>query len=95
MLPVVQDDIVRNIGELQMKFVLTEEALGLESAIVFLTNFERELQAYVEYLEEYFKIMRNAGSICGRLSLELGIESYRTHAEWARRAHSELSEKIK
>ena len=84
--PVRREDVVFHLDELVLRFSLMA---GLQTAAQtrrFLEGFVREVEAYVLELRRQEKALPADAPLHGRLALQCGIESYRAHARWARRA---------
>ena len=80
--PVVQDDVVRDMDQLMLRFAFMESA----AAVRFLMSLERELKSYVPVLREYLAKHQAEMPLSGSLALESGIRDYETHLRWARDA---------
>jgi transposase-like protein len=52
----------------------------------FLVDLARQLESYVRELENELEARPSSPTPHGSLALQCGIESYRAHARWARRA---------
>jgi DNA-binding PadR family transcriptional regulator len=84
--PVGQDDVVRGIEELMLRFAFMDSVVGKAAAARFLKSLERELSSYVRALRKYLVKHRAEMPLSGRLALESGVRGYETHLRWARDA---------
>jgi len=89
--PVTRDDVVWRMEELLLRFAFMDLLVGSPAVCRFLQSLTKALEAHVEELESYSHAMREPDSLHGRLALESGIASYRTHTRWARRALAEMT----
>lgn len=89
--PVRREDVVFHLDELLLRFSLMG---GLQTAVQtrrFLSSFARQVEAYVVELRRQHEALPGDAPLHGRLALQCGIESYRAHARWAKRALSRFS----
>lgn len=89
--PVTRDDVVFRLDELLLRFSLMAGLLSAAQTRRFLRTFTREVEAYVVELRRQEEALPVDASVHGTLALECGIESYRAHARWAKRALDRLS----
>lgn len=91
--PVTGDDVIWKLDELMLRFAFHSILESDPATIEFLTGFVSEVDAYTRELERQSKSMPDEATRHGKLALEAGIESYRAHARWARKAlkHFEAS----
>lgn len=93
--PVRRDDVVFRLDELLLRFSLMG---GLQTVVQtrrFLKSFAREVEAYVVELRRQQEALSGDAPLHGRLALDCGIQSYRAHARWAKRALSRFSSRKK
>ncbi len=88
--PVRRAEVVHALEELQLRYVFTYEVSGAVTAVRFLAETERAVQAYVRELREFLAAVRSQMHLGGRLALEHGIEGYEAYVRWTRRARNEL-----
>jgi DNA-binding PadR family transcriptional regulator len=84
--PITEEDVVRRIGELMLRFAFMDDALGAERSVAFLREFAERLAEYVPRLHEYMGAHAGAMPVSGRLALESGIGEYEARLEWAKKA---------
>jgi len=92
-LEISADDAIWRLDELMLRFAF-HSFLGSDRATrEFLRALARETDAYSKVLENEMANLPESTPIHGRLALESGVESYRVHSQWARRAllHFEVS----
>lgn len=90
--PFGRTEIIRNLNDLLLRFALFDGNLDRKAALRFLARFEQELAGQVRDLERFMASSGMAGSAStGALAFANGIESYRGHLQWARRARERLS----
>jgi DNA-binding PadR family transcriptional regulator len=82
--PIVEEDMVRRLAELLLRFAFMDETLGAERSLAFLQEFAGKLAAYIPTLREYLDTHAGAISLSGRLALESGIQEYEARLEWAK-----------
>lgn len=82
--PVTQDDVMRRIGELMLRFAFMDEALGAERTTEFLREYAERLSEYLPGLKEFHKAEADKMPLSGRLAFESGIEEYEVRLKWAR-----------
>ena len=84
--PVMQQDLVRNLDALMLRFAFMDQFAEKGAALRFLKSFQKELAAYIPNLRKYLKSNRDHMPRSGRLALESGIQAYETHLRWTRGA---------
>ena len=84
--PITRADMISRREELCLRFVYMERALSRQEAVSFLEHYRREALSYTKNLTEYSASVKDAFPLHASLALELGIEGYRAHARWAKRA---------
>lgn len=82
--PVTRDDVIRGVGDLMLRFAFMDGALGAQEAIRFLSEFAKELEAYIPTLQQYLKLHAPEMPFSGQLALECGIQEYKMRLRWAR-----------
>jgi DNA-binding PadR family transcriptional regulator len=82
--PVTQDDVMRRIGELMLRFAFMDDALGAERTTDFLREYAERLSEYLPNLKEFHKAQTNTMPMSARLAFESGIEEYEVRLKWAR-----------
>jgi DNA-binding PadR family transcriptional regulator len=82
--PIVEEDMVRRVGELLLRFAFMDETLGAERSLEFLQEFAGKLALYIPTLREYLDVHAGKMSTSGRLALEIGIHEYEARLAWAR-----------
>jgi DNA-binding PadR family transcriptional regulator len=82
--PVTQDDVMRRIGELMLRFAFMDDALGAERATEFLREYSVQLSEYVPSLKEFHGAQADKMTMSARLAFESGIEEYEARLKWAR-----------
>ena len=93
--PVTGDDVIWKMDELMLRFAFHSFLESDEATRSFLTSFIAELDAYVRALERQRKDLPDEVTRHGKLAIESGIESYRAHTRWARRALKEFSRRAR
>jgi DNA-binding PadR family transcriptional regulator len=78
------DDIVRRIDELLLRFAFMDETLGAERSVEFLDEFAGRLSTYVQVLLEYLAAHGKQMPTSGRLALESGMQEYEARLRWAK-----------
>lgn len=89
---VQRDDVIWHVDELMLRFAFHSFLDSNAATHEFLDGFRRELDGYVVELQGQLKMMPPDVPIHGRLALEAGIESYKAHARWARKALTHFEE---
>jgi DNA-binding PadR family transcriptional regulator len=82
--PIVEQDMVRGIAELLLRFAFMDETLGPERSLAFLQEFAGTLSSYVPTLRSYLDAHASEMSTSGRLALESGIQEYEARLAWAK-----------
>jgi DNA-binding PadR family transcriptional regulator len=82
--PIVEEDMVRRVAELLLRFAFMDETLGAERSLEFLQEFAEKLAAYIPTLREYLDAHASEMSTSGRLALESGIQEYEARLVWAK-----------
>jgi len=92
--PVTRDDVAFRLDELLLRFAFMANFPAAESTQSFLRDLARELAGYIDDLQRQLEALPLGPPPHPRLAVECGIESYRAHLRWARRAlrHFELIE---
>lgn len=86
--PPTGTDVIRGMDHLFVRFAFMGEALPAEVVVRFLNTLAREIDEHVEDLRQFRREAAAGMSITGRLAYDAGVESYETHAAWARRARA-------
>ena len=84
--PITRADMISRREELCLRFAYMEKVLSRRESISFLEQYRREALSYSKSLSEYAASVTDAFPLHASLALELGIEGYRAHARWAKRA---------
>jgi DNA-binding PadR family transcriptional regulator len=84
-------DVVWRMPELILRFAFMEQILSLDRRMAFLKELHGRISQYATQLEGMLSSAKPPLSLHGRLSMQLGIASYRMHAQWARTAMKELA----
>jgi DNA-binding PadR family transcriptional regulator len=82
--PIVDEDLVRGIGELLLRFAFMDETLGAERSLAFLQEFAAKLSSYIPTLRGYRDANASEMSMSGRLALESGVQEYEARLAWAK-----------
>jgi DNA-binding PadR family transcriptional regulator len=82
--PIVEEDMVRRVGELLLRFAFMDETLGAERSLEFLQEFAGKLALYIPTLRGYLDVHAGKMSTSGRLALESGIHEYEARLAWAK-----------
>jgi DNA-binding PadR family transcriptional regulator len=82
--PIVEEDLVRRVAELLLRFAFMDETLGAERSLKFLEEFARKLALYIPTLRAYLDAHASEMSMSGRLALEMGIQEYEARLVWAK-----------
>ncbi len=82
--PVTQDDVMRRVGELMLRFAFMDEVLGAERTTEFLREYAERLSEYLPSLKEFHKAQASTLPMSARLAFESGIEEYEVRLKWAR-----------
>ena len=77
-----RDDIVREIGELMLRFAFTEGTLGTEAATRLLKNLEAGLNSYVPTLKDFLRQNGPRMTMSGMLALDSGVRNYEALQQW-------------
>jgi DNA-binding PadR family transcriptional regulator len=93
--PVSRDQVIREMGELMLRFAFTERVLGSPAALQFLKDLEKELRRYVPTLREFLDAQKDAMPLSGRLALESGIRGYESQLSWTKYAIAMYAKKDK
>lgn len=84
--PVTQDEVIRGLDGVMLRFAFSEQAAGRQASIGLLKSLQAELTSYLPALHE----QRTAGiatmPTSGSLALESGIRSYETLLRWTKDA---------
>ena len=86
---VTQDDVALRMDELMLRFAFMDIA-GRRVTRDFLARLAEEIDVRLESLEEVLSEMEGSALSHGRLALQAGIDGYRAHGAWARRALESL-----
>jgi DNA-binding PadR family transcriptional regulator len=80
--PVEEQDVVRRMNELMLRFAFLDRAVGEEATLRFLQSLEAELRNYVPKIKRFFKDHAVAMPTSGRLALEAGVLGYEARLRW-------------
>jgi len=89
--PVRREDILWHMDDLMLRFAFMDRFVGHDEILVFLRQFESELEACVSHLGKFLKPLVAGMPACERLSMEHGFESYKMSLAWVRRAIEEVA----
>ena len=84
--PVTEDDVIRRIPELMVRFAFMDQLLGEKSAAKFLGEFAGGMAGYIPSLQQFLEAHASEMPLSGRLALECGIEEYEMRLRWARKS---------
>ena len=82
--PITDEDVVRHLGELLLRFAFMDETLGAPRSQAFLQEFAGKLSAYIPSLRDYLNAHAKSMPVSGRLALESGIQEYEARLSWAK-----------
>ena len=82
--PIADEDMVRGIAELLLRFAFMDETLGPERSLAFLQEFAGKLSRYIPILRRYLDAHASEMSTSGRLALESGVQEYEARLAWAK-----------
>jgi len=82
--PIADEEVVRHLGELLLRFSFMDETLGARRSLAFLQEFAGKLSSYVPSLREYLKVHGRSMPLSGRLALESGVLEYEARLSWAK-----------
>jgi DNA-binding PadR family transcriptional regulator len=86
--PVGEQDVVRRINELMLRFAFLDRAVGKEATLQFLLSMETELRRYVPKVKRFFTDNGAAMPTSSRLALEAGVLGYEARLQWVTHAIS-------
>jgi DNA-binding PadR family transcriptional regulator len=86
MKPITQDDVIRRIYDLMVRFSFMDQAAGEERTAEFLGEFAGEMVAYIPSLQQYLESHASEMTLSSRLAMECGIQEYESRLRWARRS---------
>lgn len=81
-----RSDVVWNIDELKLRFAFHNFLNKNAATRDFLLSFATEVSSYAKDLQQQLRAFPPGAPINGRLALESGIEVYKAHGRWARKA---------
>jgi len=84
--PITEEDVVRRMGEVMLRFAFMDDALDGERSVEFLQELAGKLAGYIPSLHEYLEVHAAAMPVSGRLALESGIGEYEARLDWAKNA---------
>ena len=85
--PFDRSEVVSGLGALLLRFAFFDGNLSRRHACTFLRRLERELSGYVGDLEKYAAETGFLKSVStGSLAFTNGLDGYRAHLSWTRRA---------
>ena len=84
--PLTRDDVAFRLDELLLRFAFMANFPPAERTKAFLRDLTRELVSYIDDLQRELEALPPGPPPHPRLAVECGIESFRAHARWARRA---------
>jgi DNA-binding PadR family transcriptional regulator len=91
--PFTRDDVIGEMDSLLLRFAFFDGNLNRRKASSFLARLEEELEAYIRELESYAARSGLLNSVStGGLAFSNGLDAYRAHLSWARRARKTLSD---
>ena len=80
--PVGEQDVVRRINELMLRFAFLDSAVGEEATLQFLQSFETELKKYLPKVKRFLVDNAASMSTSARVALEGGVLGYEARLQW-------------
>lgn len=93
--PIANEDVIRHLGELLLRFAFMDETLGAQRSQAFLREFAGKLSSYIPSLREYLSVHGKSMSLSGRSALESGIQEYEARLRWARNSIAQYQRRRK
>jgi DNA-binding PadR family transcriptional regulator len=84
--PLTRDDVIRDTGQLMLRFAFIDHTLGAEEAARFLREYSLELSAFIPELLEYHQKHAHEMPMSSRLAFECGIQGFKARQRWAKRS---------
>ena len=81
--PIEQEDVVKHLPELLLRFAFMDNLVAKSRKVLFLKRFKEEIDIYIDRLAQFRESERHSMPLHGRLALDNGIESYKAHSSWA------------
>jgi DNA-binding PadR family transcriptional regulator len=82
-LPITREDVGSNLKVIMLRFAFSETAMGAGASVALLKSLDSALTPYLQHLREQLPAMMSpAVPTSARLSLECGIRSFESLAEW-------------
>lgn len=88
--PVTREDVIRRMNGLILRFAFMSGIIGHDGILEFLGALTREMEGYLGELEAEFRASVPSLPFSGRAALDLGVESHRMTARWARKTLAEF-----
>ena len=85
-----QEDIAKRLDALLLRFAFMEGIVPLDSQVQFLSEFIEQLKMVEMGLNSFYKDNQKTLPINGQLAIENGLEVYRAHLRWAKKAKKKL-----
>ncbi len=63
--PITEEDVVRRVAELMLRFAFMDQTLGAESSVKFLRELQEKLAGYIPSLHEYLEASRDGDAGVG------------------------------
>jgi DNA-binding PadR family transcriptional regulator len=87
--PVKDEEVMRGMPELFLRFAFLEDCLGPDACRSFLESLHIALQRHVVLLRQHLESIKSKMSRSARLALESGIMGYECQVAWAKAALAE------
>jgi DNA-binding PadR family transcriptional regulator len=90
-LPITREDVVWHLAEIMLRFAFMDGNVPRAVTLVFLEQFEREMDGYIRELRANLETMRAKDPLhTGVLAFEAGIDAMEAQLAWARQARARL-----
>lgn len=85
-----QEDVKKRIDTLLLRFAFMEGMIPISKQTQFLTEFIQSLTIVEMELTDFIQTNKTTLPINGQLAIENGLEVYRAHLRWAKKARKKL-----
>ncbi len=92
--PVTREELIRSGGAPVLRFSLAGGQLSREEILAYLETYQKAVAAYLDELLGYTEGLTRPQNLMARLSLDHGIQNYRSQLEWTKRAAAEIKREL-
>ena len=80
--PVTRADMDKNMDALFLRFAFMEFFVDFDTRVAFVRDFKKEIEIYMQSLDDFFADAKKSMPLHGRLAMEQGMASQYAMSKW-------------